>query len=86
MCVSFRLGLEAGMWDLIVLVPEQCLSLKFLCTNPDVVYQNILIKFHSHLFIYLCNNTNESRKSMKLKSLKANKIKAKSLKLSKSYV
>ena len=29
-CVCFPFGLAGGMWDLIVLVPDHCLSLLFL--------------------------------------------------------
>ena len=28
-CVSFPFGFEPGMWDLIVLIPDQCLALYF---------------------------------------------------------
>ena len=30
MCASFAFGFEGGMWDLVVLVPDQCLSFYFL--------------------------------------------------------
>ena len=30
-CASFPFGFEGGMWDLIVLVPDHCLSFYFIC-------------------------------------------------------
>ena len=29
MCSSFPLGIEGGMWDVIVLIPDHCLSIYF---------------------------------------------------------
>ena len=29
MCPSFRFGFEGGIWDLIVLIPDHCLSVYF---------------------------------------------------------
>ena len=28
-CASFPFGFEGGMWDLIVLIPDNCLSIYF---------------------------------------------------------
>ena len=28
-CAAFRFGFEGGMWDLLVLVPDHCLSFYF---------------------------------------------------------
>ena len=30
MCVSFPFGIEAGVWDLTVLIPDHCLSVYFV--------------------------------------------------------
>ena len=32
-CPSFPFGFEGGMWDLIVLTPDRCLSIYFDCTS-----------------------------------------------------
>ena len=29
-CPSFPFGIEGGMWDLIVLIPDHCLSIYFI--------------------------------------------------------
>ena len=29
MCPSFPFGIEGGMWDVIVLIPDHCLSIYF---------------------------------------------------------
>ena len=29
-CPSFRFGIEGGMWDVMVLIPDHCLSIYFL--------------------------------------------------------
>ena len=29
-CPSFPFGIEGGVWDVIVLIPEHCLSINFL--------------------------------------------------------
>ena len=33
-CASFSFGFEGGVWDLIVLIPDHCLS---VCFNSSVV-------------------------------------------------
>ena len=35
-CASLPFGLGGGMWDLIVLVPDHCLSLCLLCPSADI--------------------------------------------------
>ena len=34
-CASFPFSFEGGMWDLIVLIPDYCLSLTFLLRNIE---------------------------------------------------
>ena len=42
LCPSFLFGIEGGMWDVIVLIPDHCLSITFLicvltvCTAPAI--------------------------------------------------
>ena len=33
MCASFPFGFEGGMWDMIVTVPDHCLSFHFYTQN-----------------------------------------------------
>ena len=35
-CHSFPFGIESGMWDVIVLVPEHCLSTYFTLRNENL--------------------------------------------------
>ena len=42
-CPSFPFGIESGTWDVIVLIPDHCLSICFtkmfsLCTVADLSY------------------------------------------------
>ena len=35
LCPSFPLGIEDGMWDVIVLIPDRCLSIYFTIMLED---------------------------------------------------
>ena len=34
-CLSFPFGFEGGMWDLIILIPDHCLSIYFIESVHD---------------------------------------------------
>ena len=38
LCVSFfPFCIEGGMWDVIVLIPDHCLSIYFVCQNMRII-------------------------------------------------
>ena len=37
-CPSFPSGIEGGMWDVIVLIPDHCLSIYFEMPGNDSLY------------------------------------------------
>ena len=41
-CASFPFGFKDGMWDLIVLNPDHCLSIYFSCINICQVPRELL--------------------------------------------
>ena len=49
-CPSFPFGIEGGMWDVIVLIPDHCFSLYF-SYHSLVEIQLIGHKFGGHSFI-----------------------------------
>ena len=48
-CPSFPFGVKGGMWYLIVLIPDYCLSIYF--TNVEVKIKDISLKFPKHLTV-----------------------------------
>ena len=45
-CPSFPFGIEGGMWDVVVLIPDHCLSIYFSFTNfacPKNFYRNVIV-------------------------------------------
>ena len=45
-CASFPFGFENGLWDLIVLVPDHCLSFYFSCYVMDTKLNHNTIKLY----------------------------------------
>ena len=37
-CASFLFGFESGMWDLIVLIPDHCLSIYFITRRTTSIF------------------------------------------------
>ena len=43
-CVLLSLlGIEGGMWDVIILIPDHCLSIYFVLAEYDSFFQNYVI-------------------------------------------
>ena len=41
-CPSFPFGFQGGIWDVIVLIPDHCLSIYFGVKSKDSSFYNIL--------------------------------------------
>ena len=50
MCPSFTFGIEGGMWDVIALIPDHCLSIYFIShfiKNTDCQGVHVKLKRHT---------------------------------------
>ena len=53
MCPSFPFGFEGRIWDVIVLIPDHCLSIYFVRRTPSAIgwYSEINILFYSFVIV-----------------------------------
>ena len=50
-CVSFRFGIEGGMWDLTVSIPDHCFSFKW---HEDTLPGVILLPLRIYAYLKYC--------------------------------
>ena len=59
-CTSFSFGFDAGMWDLIVLIPDHCLSIYFSSLSKQEIGTESSNVLHSvnmpHVFFLKLQN------------------------------
>ena len=59
-CASFSFGIKGGMWDVIVLIPDHCLSIYFPCWFGGGMWDSIAplptVLLYSVVYIIMIEN------------------------------
>ena len=60
-CASFPFGFEGGTWDLIVLIPDQCLSIYFtfyrFCFLIPLVLESVMVAVPQYITVHFSAGT-----------------------------